>query len=134
MNINKIKEEQLRMNPGTASYRLVKDVLFKFICDTGNNKCYHCGEEMSREDYSIEHKTPWLHSENPVDLFFDLDNISFSHMGCNRKAARKAEKPIIHGGVRGWKRGCRCEKCLEAKAAEKRAYSQKKKATLVCHP
>jgi len=47
---------------------------------------------MSRETFSIEHVIPWLDSEDPVKLFFDLDNISFSHLKCNVEDARKVNK------------------------------------------
>lgn len=89
------KSEQLGMNVSTASGRLVKDLLFKLICDSGINKCFHCGKEMLRENFSIEHKTPWMNSENPVGLFFDLDNVAFSHLSCNVKAARNGRPRIF---------------------------------------
>ena len=83
------KEKQLGMNPSTASSRLIKDILFKFINDLKLNSCYHCQTPMSRDDFSIEHKTPWLDSETPKELFFDLTNISFSHLSCNVSRSRK---------------------------------------------
>lgn len=86
------KSEQLGMNPGTASHRLVKDILFNLICETGKNRCYQCGKEMSRDTFSIEHKKPWLDSKTPSELYFDLDNISFSHLKCNRAASRGAKR------------------------------------------
>ena len=82
------KQQQLGMNPSTAAGRLVKDILYKFVVDTGQNACYHCGSQMSRETFSIEHKEPWLDSDDPKGLYFDLDNISFSHQSCNSSAAR----------------------------------------------
>ena len=49
---------------------------------------------MSRDTFSIEHKVAWLDSENPVDLYFDLENISFSHLKCNVKNSRqRGQKP-----------------------------------------
>jgi hypothetical protein len=85
------KQTQLGMNPSTASGRLLKDLLFKFAKDAGH-VCYQCGKELDRDSFSIEHKTPWLDSENPVELFFKLDNIAFSHKSCNVGAARKPNK------------------------------------------
>lgn len=85
------KKEQLGMNPSTASGRLVKDILFKFISIHHPN-CFHCGRPLTRESFSIEHKVAWLHSPNPKELFFDLDNIDFSHHMCNVGAARKIPK------------------------------------------
>lgn len=85
------KQNQLGMNPSTASGRLVKDLLFKFVVERHPN-CYRCGEALTRETFSIEHKTPWLDSDDPVGLFFDLDNIDFSHIACNIKSRRVPNK------------------------------------------
>lgn len=94
------KSEQLGMNPSTASHRLVKDILWKLIVDTGNDKCFQCGSEMTRENFSIEHKTPWLDSEDPLGLFFDLNNISFSHHSCNVGSARKKKSALTDEEIR----------------------------------
>lgn len=82
------------MDYGTASNRLLKDVLFSFIKRSGY-RCYHCGGELSRETFSIEHKVPWLDSHAPAKLFFDLENISFSHRSCNTAAARRPNKLVF---------------------------------------
>lgn len=86
--MSKEKNEQLGMNPSTASAKLLKDILFSLILETNKNYCFHCGIKLTRETFSIEHKVPWLHSENPKELFFNLNNISFSHLECNVKAKR----------------------------------------------
>lgn len=80
------------MNPSTASGRLIKDLLWNFIVEAGKNKCYKCGQEMNRETFSVEHKIPWLDSDDPKRLFFDLNNIAYSHLICNIKAARCPHK------------------------------------------
>lgn len=77
------KKLQLGMNPSTASGRLVKDILFKLICETKKNICHRCHTEMSRDTFSIEHKLAWLDAEDPITVFFDLENITFSHLSCN---------------------------------------------------
>ena len=82
------KKMQLGMNPSTASHRLVKDVLWSLIVKAEQHDCCKCGEPMSRETFSIEHLVPWLDSDDPVALYFDLDNISFSHLRCNIADAR----------------------------------------------
>ena len=82
------KQLQLGLNPGTASHRLVKDLLFKFVVDAGHT-CFRCGLILTRDDFSIEHKEPWLDSAEPAVKFFDLSNIAFSHKVCNYGAARK---------------------------------------------
>lgn len=86
------KQKQLGMNPSTASARLVKDVLYKLVVQTGQNDCFVCGKPVSRDTFSIEHKVAWLDSIDPVKLFFDTDNISFSHLSCNVGAGRRPHK------------------------------------------
>ena len=86
------KQKQLGMNPSTASQRLLKDILWSYVVKSGDDYCYVCKERMLREDFSIEHKEPWLHSDDPVGLFFDIDNISYSHKSCNYSNARKPNK------------------------------------------
>ena len=116
------KHLQLGMNPSTASGRLVKDILFSLIVETKKNICFHCQKEINREDFSIEHKIPWLDSENPIKLFFDLENISFSHLKCNVANARKNKLPC--GNYVSYVRGCRCALCKEANALKQRkAYT-----------
>lgn len=86
---NKKKSEQLGMPIGTASAKLRKSILFNILKETGKNICFQCGKEINSEDeLSIEHKVPWLDSSNPVELFFSLENIAFSHLKCNIGAAR----------------------------------------------
>ncbi len=89
-NNNKKKATQLGMPPGTAANRLKKNLLFRFIQKLGLDKCFQCKEIIETVDeMSIEHKEPWLDSDNPKDKFFDLDNIAFSHLKCNIGAARR---------------------------------------------
>lgn len=57
------------MNYSTASGRLVKDIIFNFINKTNNNFCFHCNKEMSRDNFSVEHKIPWLDSKNQLNYF-----------------------------------------------------------------
>ena len=121
------KTAQLGMSPGKASHRLVKDILFKYVQESGE-VCFRCGQDLTREDFTIEHKTPWLHSEDPVFLFFDLENIAYSHSRCNSGAARKYLRPCGYSAT--YNRGCRCEECKKASAASKRrSYTPEKRAT-----
>jgi len=90
---NKKKNDQLKMNHGTASNRLKKSILLDLLCKLDYNLCYRCGEEIKiAENLSIDHIKPWLDSENPIELFFDLNNVTFSHRRCNSGAARKPHK------------------------------------------
>lgn len=107
------KKNQLGMNPSTASGRLVKDLLWSFIVKTSQNDCYKCSKPMSRETFSIEHKVPWLDSEDPLSLYFDLDNIAYSHLECNIRDVRRAKTEKPCGTVKSYKSGCRCLSCVE---------------------
>lgn len=83
------KNSQLGMPLGTASSKLKKKILFHLLKETGKNICFQCGKTIENEDeLSIEHKIPYLDSENPTELFFDIENIAFSHLSCNIRAAR----------------------------------------------
>lgn len=118
------KAQQLGMNPSTASGRLVKDLLFKFIIDAGN-KCHRCGGELTRETFSIEHIENWLDSDDPIKLYFDLSNIAFSHKSCNFSAARKKETP--HGTLwRYQKYRCRCDECKKVKKEDIYKWREKR--------
>lgn len=90
--MTKKKTEQLGMNPSTASGRLVKDILWSLIVRSGQHICCKCGEEMTRDTFSIEHLTPWLDCDDPVGLYFDLNNIAFSHQKCNYESRRVPNK------------------------------------------
>lgn len=122
---NKKKADQLGMPIGTASNRLRKSVVFKLLKKLNENYCFQCGSEIETEkELSIEHKIPYLDSENPVELFFDLDNIAFSHLSCNTGAARK--RPLSHPSENSYRRGCRCKECTQVnreKVAKFRAKS-----------
>ena len=82
------KAEQLGMPWGTACGRLRKLILFHLLEQLGQNICFHCNETIeSAEALSIEHKVPWQGSE--PELFWDMDNIAFSHLACNVAAANR---------------------------------------------
>lgn len=116
---NAKKSEQLGMPFGTATQRLRKQVMFRLIQKCGMDSCHQCGEKInSVEDLSVEHKIPWLNSNDPTGLFFDVNNIAFSHLSCNIASARngkgKEGKPISCPSVQAYWRGCRCDGCTQA--------------------
>lgn len=87
------KKKQLGMAFGTASGKLRKSLLFHLVVRLNENICFQCSSPINEEkDFSIEHKVPWLYTDSPKELFFNLDNIAFSHLKCNLKAARKPTK------------------------------------------
>lgn len=102
------KQQQLGMPIGTASNRLKKSIMFSLLKRLNENYCFKCGLEITSADtLSVEHKTDWLDSDTPIELFFDLDNIAFSHNACNTARVKKAQCP----SRRAYQRGCRCNEC-----------------------
>jgi hypothetical protein len=73
----------------------------------------------------MDHQEAWL--DNSSDLFWDLENIGFSHIGCNSRAAnRKSEKKVSHGTHSGYSHGgCRCRICTEAHREYQREFYRK---------
>ena len=89
MSSNVKKSETLGMPHGTATHRLRKNVLFHLLKKYGENHCFKCQEMIETVDeLSIEHKKPW--EGVSAELFWDLENIAFSHLRCNI--------PHIHSG------------------------------------
>lgn len=87
MTSNEVKAQKLGMPYGTACNRLRKVILFYLLKQLGQNICFQCQKEIeSADSLSIEHKRSW--SDKPT-LFWDLDNIAFSHLTCNIKASRR---------------------------------------------
>ena len=121
------KQRQLGMNPSTAQAKLLKDILFFFV-NRDEIKCFQCSGTLTRENFSIEHKVPWLHSESPRELFFDLDNIRFSHLSCNYSAARRNYTKAEHGTNAKYQNGCRCKSCTDAMSTRIRnSYTPQKR-------
>ena len=123
---NEKKNTQLGMPIGTAGNRLRKEIMFKLLTKLNENICYRCGKKIeSAEELSIEHKEPWLDSPNPKELFFDLENIAFSHLSCNIHARRMNWGK--HPSTFSYKKGCRCAGCVKANREMVYKYRQKKK-------
>ena len=118
------------MNPGTAANRLRKNLMFAMSKQLGVNWCYQCGAEIENpQDMPIEHKQPWMGADNPHDAFFDLSNIAFSHPNCNYAASWKGRvKPCP--STAAYRRGCRCEGCIKAKAEYRKKKREVKKKSL----
>lgn len=83
LDYQRFAEEQLGLKMGTASRRLKKAILFSLIQRLGDDICFKCGLKITTiDEMSIEHKHPWLHVS--AELFWDLNNIAFSHRKCNK--------------------------------------------------
>jgi len=108
------KKNRLLGEPyGTANSKLKKILLFDLAKRLDEDFCYRCGIKISSlEEFSIEHKQSWMYADNPIQMFYSLDNIAFSHIDCNVKAGIRPNKK--YSSVK------------ERKAAEFGRYYQKK--------
>jgi hypothetical protein len=83
MNSNQRKDATLGMPHGTANGKLKKIILFHLLKKHGENICFKCSKTIERaEELSIEHKKPW--EGISAELYWDIENITFSHLRCNR--------------------------------------------------
>lgn len=83
MSSNDKKNATLGMPHGTATNRLRKVILFDLLQRHKENICIRCLKTIETVDeLSIEHLLPW--EGVSAALFWDLKNISFSHVKCNR--------------------------------------------------
>lgn len=128
-NSEKKKRSQLGCSSGKAQNILKKRVLFDLAKRLNLTVCYRCGDEiLNDKDLSIEHKVPWLDSEDPIKYFFNLDNIGFSHLKCNISAGRNFNKSkgFKHPSISAYsKRGCRCKKCTDLNRVRMQKYRGK---------
>jgi DNA-binding CsgD family transcriptional regulator len=86
MTTSEKKKKLLGMSHGKAAHRLWRAIMFRLIQQTKQDTCYRCNKPIETlEEFSIEHKEPWQHAKNPREVFFDLNNIAFSHKICNSR-------------------------------------------------
>ena len=99
----------LGMPFGTAAAKLRKMVLFDLLKRHHENICVRCGKQIELiEELSLEHLKPW--EDRDVALFWDINNIGFSHTRCNRPHQRSSR--FIPDG-QGW-----CSTCQTLQSSE----------------
>ena len=110
--------EQLGMPHTTASGRLKKMLMFALAQELGRDVCYRCEKRITNcHEFTVDHKKPWLYSSNPLENFFDLENVAFSHSWCNSQAARRVKS--VHPSAAHYHGGCRCDECKECERQRK---------------
>ena len=93
---NERKAVTLGMPHGTATNKLRKNIMFFLLCRLGENDCYRCKKKIDTVDeLSIEHIKPW--EGISAELFWDLQNVSFSHLRCNRPHTNNGGSPRFKG-------------------------------------
>jgi hypothetical protein len=119
-----IKSELLGSSFSSAYQRMLKNILYDKIIVANNIKCMRCGEEMSREDFSIDHIEQWRAADNPFESMVSSDNCDFSHLSCNTKEGASRRK-LGHGTCASYNRGCRCDVCKNAQSIANKKYHKK---------
>ena len=108
------RKKLLGMAHGTARARLERMLLFSLSARLELDICFRCGKRIKTvAEMSVDHKQDWQTAVDPVKAFFDLSEIVFSHLDCNRNAAHKRRLP--HGNAKG--RNCDCEGCISSRNA-----------------
>lgn len=80
-------DELLGVAYSSANHRLRKLILFDLLQRFGLDQCFRCGQQIEDvDDLSVDHMVPWRSADQPTRAFFDLDNVAFSHLGCNTGA------------------------------------------------
>jgi hypothetical protein len=83
-------EELLGEKLSTAKSKLNKLLMFELVKKCNMDTCFRCGEKIDNiEEFTIDHKESWLLSDDPAKLFYDIENIAFSHPQCNYEAGTK---------------------------------------------
>lgn len=84
------KTALLGENFSTANGKLRKLILFDLVKQLGKDSCFRCTLKIDNvNELSIEHTENWQSADNPVDVFYDVKKIAFSHLSCNASAATK---------------------------------------------
>lgn len=107
-------KRQLGLSPSTARNLLKRNIIYYLAQKTGMDTCFRCGGKIERpQDISIEHKIPWLDAD--IALFWDMDNIAFSHRICNKPNRNNGGVGRRRLGIDGkiW-----CPKCQEYLSAD----------------
>lgn len=130
---NQVKSEQLGMPFGTAANRLRQRILFRLVQEAGRDRCFVCEEVIeAATDLSIEHKKPWLHRD--PDLFWDLDNVAFSHRVCNKPSVyHKNNRKGCPNGT-AWCSDCKECLSLESFSLRTPGYDGVRRPRSYCRP
>lgn len=99
------KSQYLGIWISTANHRLSRKIMFFLLQKYGEDNCFKCRQKIQNiEELTIDHIKPWLNID--PSLFWDLENIAFSHRKCNKvhKTNRKCQIGLF------WCQHCR--RCL----------------------
>lgn len=90
---SKRRQNLLKMGIGKANHHLKKSIMFYLAGKLSLLTCHRCKQPIAHvQQFSIDHKESWQKSANPIQSFFSLENIAFSHTSCNTAAAIRYRK------------------------------------------
>lgn len=123
--------EQLGQPADKAQAILRRRVMLALIQKAGLDCCARCGARLvDPDDIALDHVVPWRNSQNPKKLFWDLDNVRFSHKHCNiehsLRRKSKAEKRARENARRRERYRNDPEFAATRKAMARRYYESKK--------
>ena len=106
------------MSFGKAAHALRKSIMFDMAAKCGMDSCFRCGAVIeSAAELSIDHKESWLYV-NP-ELFWDLNNIAFSHRSCNTTDRPMFPKKNFPREGESWCSSCKSSKPKDEFGARK---------------
>ena len=95
---NQIKSELLGIPWGTANGRMRKMLIWHLVTKFELGSCYRCDEKINTiEELSIEHKEAWQSADDPIEVFYDMENITFSHLYCNIGHTNRSKTKCKYG-------------------------------------
>lgn len=113
---NRQKEAVLGMPFGTACGRLRRIMMFELLRRHRENMCFRCGGSIDgADDLTLEHKQSW--QTNGAALFWDVNNIAFSHARCNIRDGY-VRREIVDGKL--WCSSCKQSFSVESFHKERR--------------
>jgi hypothetical protein len=119
--------QQLGMPVTRAAYKLTRLLMFSMAKRLGLDTCFRCGFKITQvKEFSIEHKKAWRDVDSK--LYWDLDNIAFSHFSCNAANGKRPNRKDAPAGM-NW-----CGHCNEFRPVDKfyRNCSQRTGYNQVC--
>lgn len=94
-------EDLLGEKLSTAKSKLNKLLMFELARKCHMDTCFRCGDKITDiADFTIDHKESWILSDEPAKVFYDIENIAFSHAKCNYEAGPKTYVNNCENGVK----------------------------------
>lgn len=84
--LNKRRGKLLGIDMKNARSKLYKFFAYAYFVLKHGASCRVCGETVQIDDMTLEHIKPWMLCDNPINAYYDLENVDLCHEECNQKA------------------------------------------------